>query len=99
MFFSGPSSKVTIGIAGPDISDEAHPGHWNNTVGYHSNGRCYSSHFCEGNTDGQHFGVGNDTVDIQITNEWLSVRWYRYFHEVKDRMFFSTRQSQIEKNI
>ena len=29
-------------------------------------------------------------------NEWLWVQWYRYFHEVRDGMFYSTRQSRVE---
>ena len=36
---------------------------------------------------------------LYTNNEWLWVQWYRYFHEVKDRMFYSTRRSQVEKKI
>ena len=49
---------VTLGIAGPDIHDDIHPGNWNGTVGYRSTGRCYSSHTDMANTEGHKFGVG-----------------------------------------
>ena len=32
-------------------------------------------------------------------NECLWVQWYKYFHEVKDEMFHSTRRSRVEWNI
>ena len=32
-------------------------------------------------------------------NECLWVQWYKYFHEVKDEMFHSMRQSRVEWNI
>ena len=32
---------------------------------------------------------------IQIMNGY-ECQWYRYFHEVRDGMFYSTRQSQVE---
>ena len=34
-----------------------------------------------------------------INNECLWVQWYKYFHEVKDEMFHSTRWSRVEWNI
>ena len=53
-------SKITIGIAGPDIDNDAHPGHWNNTVGYHSDtGKCFTSHIDRANTKGEKFSIGN----------------------------------------
>lgn len=59
IFFIATKSKVTIGIAGPDIKDDAHPGNWNNTVGYHSDtGKCYTSHKEIANTYGEKFGIG-----------------------------------------
>ena len=55
-------SRITIGIAGPDIDNDAHPGHWNNTVGYHSDtGRCYTSHMDTANTVGEKFSIGKFT--------------------------------------
>ncbi|KAL3883020.1 hypothetical protein ACJMK2_029320 [Sinanodonta woodiana] len=61
-------SKITIGIAGPDIDNDAHPGHWNNTVGYHSDtGKCYTSHKCSANTRGEKFGIG-DMFGVQVTH-------------------------------
>ncbi|XP_074655144.1 uncharacterized protein LOC141908822 [Tubulanus polymorphus] len=61
------NSVITIGIAGPDINDDVHPGNWNNTVGYHSNtGRCYTSHKLGANTDGQKFGI-NDIFGVLVT--------------------------------
>lgn len=57
--FSATKSKVTIGIAGPDIKEDAHPGNWNNTVGYHSDtGKCFTSHKEIANTNGEKFGIG-----------------------------------------
>ena len=32
-------------------------------------------------------------------NECLWLQWYKYFHEVKDEMFHSTRRSRVEWNI
>ena len=32
-------------------------------------------------------------------NECLWVQWYKYFHEVKDEMFHSTRRRRVEWNI
>ncbi|XP_064628155.1 uncharacterized protein LOC135487894 isoform X2 [Lineus longissimus] len=62
-----PNSVITIGIAGPDIADEVHPGKWINTVGYQSNtGRCYTSHKLGANTDGQRFSVG-DLFGVLVT--------------------------------
>jgi len=61
MFLSLPAhnSKITLGIAGPDIDNDAHPGHWNNTVGYHSDtGQCFSSHADSANTKGERFSIG-----------------------------------------
>jgi hypothetical protein len=56
---------ITIGIAGPDIADEVHPGKWVNTVGYQSNtGRCYTSHKLGANTDGQRFSVGKSNKAV-----------------------------------
>ena len=38
-------------------------------------------------------------VEHYTNNECLWVQWYKYFHEVKDEMFHSTRRSQVEWNI
>ncbi|XP_076467081.1 uncharacterized protein LOC143298198 [Babylonia areolata] len=62
-----PKSRITLGIAGPDIAEDACPGHWTNSVGYHSdNGQCYSSHRCVANTEGQKFGIG-DIFGVLVT--------------------------------
>ena len=59
LLFLATKSKVTIGIAGPDIKEDAHPGNWNNTVGYHSDtGKCFTSHKEISNTNGEKFGIG-----------------------------------------
>ncbi|XP_013380369.1 uncharacterized protein LOC106151578 [Lingula anatina] len=64
----GPTSVVTIGIAGSDIPLDVHPGHWNNTVGYQSHtGKCYTSHNYSGNTDGEKFGMG-DVFGVLVTH-------------------------------
>ena len=44
------------------------------------------------------FGVGPVAIIMAFytNNEWLWVQWYRYFHEVRDGMFYSTRQSRVE---
>ena len=56
--FLGPNSVVSLGIAGADIVDEVHPGDWNGSVGYRNTGKCTSSHYEGGNTEGERFGVG-----------------------------------------
>ncbi|XP_050390636.2 uncharacterized protein LOC126809857 isoform X1 [Patella vulgata] len=62
------NSKITLGIAGPDILEGTHPGNWNNTVGYHSDsGRCYTSHREIANTKGEGFGIG-DIFGVQVTH-------------------------------
>ncbi|BFZ09153.1 hypothetical protein BsWGS_12192 [Bradybaena similaris] len=54
-------SKVTFGIAGPDIASHVIPGHWLHSVGYHSDtGKCYTSHHCEANTHGETLEVGDE---------------------------------------
>ncbi|KAK3097806.1 hypothetical protein FSP39_013389 [Pinctada imbricata] len=53
------NSKITIGIAGPDIAEDAKPGYWNNTVGYSNNGKCLTSHSASANTSGEKFGIGD----------------------------------------
>ncbi|XP_041355029.1 uncharacterized protein LOC121372654 [Gigantopelta aegis] len=60
-------SRMTIGIAGPDISEDASPGRWNNSVGCHSDtGRCFTSHNDVANTDGEGFGIG-DVFGVLVT--------------------------------
>ncbi|XP_041350661.1 uncharacterized protein LOC121369676 [Gigantopelta aegis] len=60
-------SRITIGIAGPDISEDASPGSWNNSVGCHSDtGRCFTSHNDVANTDGEGFGIG-DVFGVLVT--------------------------------
>ncbi|XP_060081327.1 uncharacterized protein LOC132560673 [Ylistrum balloti] len=60
-------SKITIGIAGPNIAEDAHPGNWNRTVGYHSNnGSCYTCHSDIANSNGEKFRIG-DTFGVMIT--------------------------------
>ena len=49
---------VSIGVAGPDIDDDVHPGNWNGTIGYRNTGRCFSSHWDGGNTIGEQYGIG-----------------------------------------
>ena len=68
LLFAAQQSKITIGIAGPDIDNDAHPGHWNNTVGYHSDtGKCFTSHIDTANTKGEKFTIGKSgqTVHVQ----------------------------------
>ncbi|OWF45917.1 uncharacterized protein LOC110456445 [Mizuhopecten yessoensis] len=60
-------SKITIGIAGPNLGDDAHPGKWNRTVGYHSDtGNCYTCHSDIANSNGERFRIG-DTFGVMIT--------------------------------
>ncbi|XP_069131228.1 uncharacterized protein [Argopecten irradians] len=60
-------SKITIGIAGPNIAEDAHPGRWNRTVGYNSyNGKCYTCHSDVANSEGEKFRIG-DTFGVMIT--------------------------------
>ncbi|KAL4232460.1 hypothetical protein ACF0H5_007153 [Mactra antiquata] len=62
------NSRITLGIAGPDIDNDAHPGHWNNTVGYHSDtGKCFSSHKDSANTKGEKFSIG-DMFGVLVTH-------------------------------
>ncbi|XP_052810715.1 uncharacterized protein LOC128238637 [Mya arenaria] len=64
----GQNSKVTFGIAGPDIDSESHPGQWNHTVGYNINtGRCFSSHLNYANTKGQKCVMG-DEFGVLVTH-------------------------------
>uniref|UniRef100_A0A2C9KE11 SPRY domain-containing protein n=1 Tax=Biomphalaria glabrata TaxID=6526 RepID=A0A2C9KE11_BIOGL len=54
------NSKITLGIAGPDIAPEAQPGNWLDSVGYQSDtGQCYTCHQRNANTIGEKFGVGD----------------------------------------
>ncbi|KAK0052845.1 hypothetical protein Bpfe_017699 [Biomphalaria pfeifferi] len=54
------NSKITLGIAGPDIAPEAQPGNWLDSVGYQSDtGQCYTCHQHNANTIGEKFGVGD----------------------------------------
>ena len=56
---AAPQSRITLGIAGPDIAGDAHPGNWINSVGYQSDtGHCFSSHHRSANTEGEKFGIG-----------------------------------------
>ena len=56
---AAPQSRITLGMAGPDIAEDAHPGHWIHSVGYQSDtGHCCSAHHRSGNTEGEKFGVG-----------------------------------------
>lgn len=58
--FSEEHSRITVGIAGPDIAEDGSPGNWNNYVGCQSDtGRCFTSHNDVANTDGEMFGKGN----------------------------------------
>ena len=60
--------NVTLGIAGPEISEHATPGLWNNTVGYESqSGRCLSSHRSAANTFGRSVKIG-DTFGLMVTH-------------------------------
>lgn len=92
------SSIVTIGIAGPDISEDAQPGHWNNTVGCHSNtGRCYSSHWCVANTRGSSFDIG-DVFGIMVTyfgSEMSTVMFLKNGQPVATRYLFEKDHSKF----
>lgn len=52
------NSKISIGIAGPDIAEDGRPGHWINSVGYSSDGVCLTSHNETANTSGQSYNTG-----------------------------------------
>lgn len=85
-----PDSCVTIGIANRDISDEAMPGNWTNTIGYESiSGKCLSSHRNNANTIGKavkegdsfgllvsHFGVSQSTVVFVHNNQPIATRYH-----------------------
>ena len=43
--------------------------------------------------------VMKEMVTYYTNNECLWVQWYKYFHEVKDEMFHSTRRSRVEWTI
>ncbi|CAG5134153.1 unnamed protein product [Candidula unifasciata] len=59
-------STVTFGIAGPDIDPNIQPGHWLHSVGYESDtGKCYTSHHCVANTQGETLQVG-DVLGVLI---------------------------------
>lgn len=48
-----------MGIAGPDIPNEARPGNWINSVGCQSDtGACFTSHRLFANTSGEKFTIG-----------------------------------------
>ena len=65
IFVSAAHSKIALGIAGPDISADTHPGNRLDTVGYHSDtGQCYTSHQHIANTEGEKFGVGKKSVSL-----------------------------------
>ncbi|XP_078310024.1 uncharacterized protein LOC144618182 [Crassostrea virginica] len=53
------NSKISIGIAGPDIAEDGRPGHWINSVGYSSDGVCLTSHNETANTSGQSYNTGD----------------------------------------
>ncbi|XP_062616121.1 uncharacterized protein LOC134277830 [Saccostrea cucullata] len=53
------NSKISIGIAGPDIAEDGTPGHWINTVGYSSEGICRTSHNEIANTYGAKYSIGD----------------------------------------
>ncbi len=61
-YVSGAKSVITIGIAGPDIHDDIHPGDWHGSVGYKNTGQCTSSHISTANTGGQTFTTGMSTL-------------------------------------
>ncbi|XP_071135084.1 uncharacterized protein [Mytilus edulis] len=91
-------SKVTIGIAGPDIKDDAHPGNWNNTVGYHSDtGKCYTSHKEIANTYGEKFGIG-DVFGVCVTyfgQQMSTVTFVKNGKPVATRYHFETDHSKF----
>ncbi|KAK7447339.1 hypothetical protein BaRGS_00040197 [Batillaria attramentaria] len=69
-----PFSKITLGIAGPDIAEDAHPGNWISSVGYQSdNGTCCSSHRRLANTEGEKFGIGDvfDILHCHLPKKWI----------------------------
>ncbi|XP_045196072.2 uncharacterized protein LOC123551303 [Mercenaria mercenaria] len=94
-------SRITLGIAGPDIDNDAHPGHWNNTVGFHSDtGKCFSSHNSSANTKGEKFSIG-DMFGVMVTyfGEGMSTVLFikngvpvatRYLFEPDNRKFLPT---------
>ncbi|CAL1544708.1 unnamed protein product [Lymnaea stagnalis] len=72
------NSKITLGVAGPDIEPDSHPGNWLDSVGYHSDtGQCYTSHQRMANTEGEKFGIG-DLFGVLIS----------YFGEKKSTVIF-----------
>lgn len=86
-------SKITIGIAGPDIDNDAHPGHWNNTVGYHSDtGKCFTSHIDTANTKGEKFTIG-DMFGVLVTyfgDQMSTVMFLKNGHPVATRYLFES---------
>ncbi|XP_070191470.1 uncharacterized protein [Littorina saxatilis] len=73
-----PKSRITLGIAGPDIAEDAHPGEWVSSVGYQSDsGQCFSCHCGHGNTEGEKFGIG-DVFGVLVT----------YFGETSSTVIF-----------
>ncbi|XP_005088904.1 uncharacterized protein LOC101862618 [Aplysia californica] len=80
-----PNSKITLGIAGPDIASDAHPGNWIDSVGYHSDtGQCYTSHQSVANTEGEKFGIG-DVFGVLVT----------YFGEKRSTVIFLKNGSPV----
>ena len=57
-FLTADNSKISIGIAGPDIAEDGRPGHWINSVGYSSDGVSLTSHNETANTSGQSYNTG-----------------------------------------
>ncbi|KAH3739061.1 uncharacterized protein LOC127851769 [Dreissena polymorpha] len=92
------NSKITLGIAGPDIDEDAHPGHWNHTVGYHMNtGQCFSSHMDSANTKGEKFSIG-DMFGVLITHfgeDMSTVMFLRNGTPVATRYLFESDQSKF----
>ncbi|XP_071113924.1 uncharacterized protein [Haliotis cracherodii] len=92
------NSKITLGIAGPDIEDDAHPGNWNNSVGYHSDtGKCYTSHNGTANTDGEKFGIG-DEFGVLVTyfgSTMSTVTFLKNGQPVATRYLFETNHSHF----
>ncbi|XP_064595046.1 uncharacterized protein LOC135461750 [Liolophura sinensis] len=93
----GPESKIVAGIAGSAIEENRAPGHWNNTVGYHSNtGRCYSSHDSTANTGGEVIGQG-DKLSVEVSyfgKKSSTIFFYKNGLPVATRYLFETDHSQ-----
>lgn len=91
-------SRITLGIAGPDIDNDAHPGHWNNTVGYHSDsGKCFSSHSSSANTKGEKFSIG-DMFGVLVTyfgEDMSTVMFLKNGLPVATRYLFESNHSKF----